>query len=356
MIALLFNSSWKMIYFPCETESHKAKMSVRVQNGKKRDSTICEEEFHQPKPSASVKKSKLRDSTICEESHKNLCEKDTQKLSDVEDRPCEETSLSHMTISSIFSFDVMQVTEENEVVKYDQPPIFDEEDHVMPMDKGAEISLCFQHKDHIEGNNNANASHSSDATLVAFEDALVLGSFTTFAAPLHLHNLVKYDTYAYVASQDVEVIVHQNLCENEGHRAKLKASETKSELCDSTHCDLESINNANVRNTPHSNREFKCTSCEDTFETNILISTTSVFFPNMQVCNKNEGEMVFHNVTILIERDVKVANQLKQLYATQNMKYDEVIGKISETSSMILALPHIIQGTKNDLLSPSQKG
>jgi hypothetical protein len=52
---------------------------------------------------------------------------------------------------------------------------------------------------------------------------------------------------------------------------------------------------------------------------------------------------------------VKVANQLKQLYATQNIKYDEAIGKISETSSMILALPHIIQGTENDLLSPSQK-
>ena len=30
------------------------------------------------------------------------------------------------------------------------------------------------------------------------------------------------DTYAFVASQDVEVIVHQNLCDNESHIAKLR--------------------------------------------------------------------------------------------------------------------------------------
>jgi len=49
------------------------------------------------------------------------------------------------------------------------------------------------------------------------------------------------DTYAYVASQDVEVIVHQNLCENESHIAKLRESENKSELCDSTHYEVENI-------------------------------------------------------------------------------------------------------------------
>ena len=35
-------------------------------------------------------------------------------------------------------------------------------------------------------------------------------------------DVVKYDTYAYVASQDVEVIVRQNICENESHIAKLR--------------------------------------------------------------------------------------------------------------------------------------
>jgi hypothetical protein len=186
-----------------------------------------------------------------------------------------------MTIYSSFPFDVMQVHKENEVVNYDQPPIFDEEDQLMLMNKDAKISLYLQHKDQIEGNNNANATHSTDASSIAFEEDLILGSFVTTTAPFPSQNLVKYDTYAYVASQDVEVIVHQDLCENEGHIAKLRESETKSELCDSTHYDLESTNNENVRDTPQTDREFECKSCEDIFENNTLISTASVFF---QVC------------------------------------------------------------------------
>jgi hypothetical protein len=208
--------------------------------------------------------------------------------------------------------------------------------------------LYLQHKDQIEGNNNANATHSTHGSSVTFEEDLILGSFATTAAPLPLQNLVKYDTYAYVASQDVEVIVHQDLCENEGHIAKFRESETKSELCDSTHYDLEGTNNENVRDTPQTDREFECKSCEDIFEINTLTSTTSVFFPSVQVCNKNEGDMVVHDVTILVERDEKGANQPNQLYAAQNIKLDEAIGEISGTSSMILALPQLLTCTKND--------
>jgi hypothetical protein len=43
-----------------------------------------------------------------------------------------------------------------------------------------------------------------------------------------------------------------------------------------------------------------------------------------------------------------VAKQSNQLYAAHNMIHDEAIGEILETSSMILALPQLIQGTKND--------
>jgi hypothetical protein len=223
-----------------------------------------------------------------------------------------------MTISSSFSFDVTQVHKQNEVVNYDQPPIFDEEDQVMTMDKGTKISLYLQHEDRIEGNNNTNPSHSTDASSVAFEEDLILGSFATTAAPLPSQNMVKYDTYTYVASQDVEVIVHQDLCENEGHISKLRESETKSELCDSTQYDFESINNENMRDTPQSNREFECQSCEDIFETNTLISIASVFFPSAQVCNKHEEDTAVHDVTILVKQNVKVDSQLNQLYATQN--------------------------------------
>jgi hypothetical protein len=216
------------------------------------------------------------------------------------------------------------------------------------MNKDAEISLYLQHKDQNQGNNNANTTHSTDASLVTFEEDLILGSFATTAAPLPSQNMEKYDMYAYVASQDVEVIVHQDLCENEGHIAKLRESETKSELCDSTHYDLESTNNENVRDTPQTDREFECKSCEDIFENNTLISTASVFFPSVQVCIKNERDMVVHDVTILVERDEKVANQLNQLYAAKNIKLDEAIGEISGTSSMILPLSQLLTCTKND--------
>jgi hypothetical protein len=68
----------------------------------------------------------MRESTICE--------RDTQKMSK-EDESFVETSLSNMISSTSFSF----------YVQYDQPPIFDEEDQVMTMDKGTEISLYLQH-------------------------------------------------------------------------------------------------------------------------------------------------------------------------------------------------------------------
>ena len=62
---------------PCEKECHQPKLSVRVQNEKMRDSTICEEE-----------------------SHKILCERDTQKLSEKEDESCEELFTINMIIPS----------------------------------------------------------------------------------------------------------------------------------------------------------------------------------------------------------------------------------------------------------------
>jgi hypothetical protein len=101
-----------------------------------------------------------------------------------------------------------------------------------------------------------------------FTTNMIIPSSSLVPCVMQVHeekDVVKYDKYAYVASQDVEVIVKQNLCENESHLAKLRESENKRELCDSTHCDVESINNANVRDIPQKNRELECKSCEDIF-------------------------------------------------------------------------------------------
>ena len=94
--------------------------------------------------------------------------------------------------------------------------------------------------------------------------------------------------------------------------------------------------------------ELECKSCEDIFETNTLISTSSVVIPNVPVCNENKQEMDAHGNSILVERSEKVAIHPNQLCAAQNMNHDEESGKISEASSMILALPQSLKGKENN--------
>ena len=149
------------------------------------------------------------------------------------------------------------------------------------------------------------------------------------------------DTHAYVASQsqDVEVIVHQNLCENESHIAKMRESENKSELSDSTHYKVESVNNESVRDTPQKNRYLECRPSENIFETNTLISTSSFVFPNVQVGDENREEMDAQDNTILVERNEKVAIQLNPLCVAQNLNHDMNNGKISEVQSLGFAPP-----------------
>ena len=74
-----------------------------------------------------------------------------------------------------------------------------------------------------------------------------------------------------------------------------------------------------MRDTTNKNRELECKSCDDIFETNTLISTSSAVFPNVQVCNENEEEMAAHDNSILVERSEEVAIHPNQLFwATHN--------------------------------------
>jgi hypothetical protein len=241
-----------------------------------------------------VQNERMRDSTICEESHKILCERDTQKLNEKEDESFEELFTTNMMIpSSSLVPCVMQAHEEKDVVNYGQSPIFDEEDQVMTMNS---------------------------------------------------------DTYVYVASQDVEVIVRQNLCENESHNAKLRVK-TKASCVIPPTMRLRA-SNIRVRDTPQDrpqkNGELECKSCEDIFKTNTLISTPSVVFPNVQLCNENKEEMAVHDNSILVERSVKVAIHPNQLCAAQNMNHYEESGKTIQASSMIIAPPKSLKGNENN--------
>jgi hypothetical protein len=272
------------------------------------------------------------------------------KMSEKEEDSCEELfNTNIITPSSSFVSFVMQVHEKNQEVNYDQPPRFDEEDQVIAMDSDAEISLSDKrHNVQIDGNTNSEASPSCDASLVAFEGASALDSFATIAAPMPLKNMTKYDTYKYVVPLDTEVIVHQNPCEIESHITKLKESEYKRELCDSTLHDIESTTNESVRDTPLKNREIECKTCEDIFETNTLISTFRVVFSHVQVCNGNEEKMAAHDSSILVVRDEKVSIQPNQFFASQNMNHDERSGNISEMSCMVVGPPQIHEGNENN--------
>ena len=123
------------------------------------------------------------------------------------------------------------------------------------------------------------------------------------------------NTHSNDAPCDIEVIVHQIPCENESHIAKWSANENKSEMCDSTKSEVESINKRSVRDTPHKKREIHCKTCEDDLNINPLMSTLSVVSQNMQMYKENEEEIDAHNSTILDERSEKALNVDNQFIA-----------------------------------------
>ena len=126
------------------------------------------------------------------------------------------------------------------------------------------------------------------------------------------------------------MIVHQYPCENESHIAELSESENKSELCDSTKYEAESINKRSVRDTPHKKRELHCKTCEDDLNINPLMSTLSVVSQNMQVYKENEKEIDAHNSTILDERSEKVLNVDNQFIAAPSLNHGNDGGKNSK--------------------------
>ena len=128
--------------------------------------------------------------------------------------------------------------------------------------------------------------------------------------------------------------MQQTPCENESHIAKLSASENKSKLCDLTKCDIKSIHNESERYTPHKKRELYCKMCEDVYESNPLIPTSSVVFQSVQICKDIEQEMFAHHSTPLDQRSEKIADVQNQFVAATNMKLEDG-GKNSEVQSNV---------------------
>jgi len=125
-------------------------------------------------------------------------------------------------------------------------------EHDKLLDSGAEI-MCSNMPPNvqIEGKINAHDSTPTNASSMSFEEVKDDCLAATIVVPMPLKKIMNDGTYSYVALEDVEVIMHQNPCENESHIAKLSANENKSEMCDSTKSEVESINKRSVRDTPH---------------------------------------------------------------------------------------------------------
>jgi hypothetical protein len=100
-------------------------------------------------------------------------------------------------------------------------------------------------------------------------------STVTFTGP-NSYEIMNESAHTLDAPNMEVQVVQQNPCENESNVAKLSARENKSELCDSTKCEIESIHNESERYTPHKKSELDCKMCEDVYESNPLIYTSSV--------------------------------------------------------------------------------
>jgi len=209
-------------------------------------------------------------------------------------------------------------------------------------------SLCSNMPQEVqfEGKNNTHDSTSSEASLVSFEKVKDDYVDATIAVPMPLRKTTNEGIYSYVAPQEVEDIVPQNPCENESHIAKLSASENKSEMCDSNKCEVESINNMSVRETPHKVRELYCKACEDDFNTNPLISTSSVVSQGVQICKDIEQEMFALHTTPLDQRSEKIADVQNQFVTATIMKLKGDGGKNSEVQSNVQSPK--LKGNKNN--------
>jgi len=75
--------------------------------------------------------------------------------------------------------------------------------------------------------------------------------------------------------------------------------------------------------------------CEDVYESNPLIPTSSVVFQSVQICKDIELEMFAHHTTPLDQRSDKIADVQNQFVAATNMKLKEDGGKNSEVQSNV---------------------
>jgi hypothetical protein len=197
------------------------------------------------------------------------------------------------------------------------------------LDRDAEIKCAnMPHEVQIEGITYIN--NSTKIVGVPPLELVTVGCSTlTFAGQCLVEEFTKESDHVVAARNIAMKALHQNPCEIESHIAKLSATENKSELCDSTKCEIESIHNECEGYTPHKKTELDYNMCEDNYDSNPLIPTSCVVSQSVQVSKETKKEVISHHITPLVERCENIVIVQNQFVAAINMKHEDEGGKNS---------------------------
>jgi hypothetical protein len=126
----------------------------------------------------------------------------------------------------------------------------------------------------------------------------------------------------------------------------LSANESKSELCDSTKCEIESIHNECEGYTPHKKTELDYKICEDIYDSNPLIPTC-VVSQSVQFSEETVKEVISYHITPLVEIGENIVVQ-NQFVAPINMKHEDEGGKNSEVQPIVYIQTSKLKSNENN--------
>jgi hypothetical protein len=203
------------------------------------------------------------------------------------------------------------------------------------------------HEVQIEGITNINNSTKIVGVPLPLELVKVGCSTLTFAGQCLVEEFTKEIDHVVAARNIAMKALHGNPCEIESHIAKLSARENKSELCDSTKCEIESIHSECEGYTPHKKTELDYKMYEDVYDSNPLISTSCVVSQSVHVSKETEKEVISHHATPLVERGDNIVVVQNHFVAPINMKREDEGGKNSEVQPIVYIQTSKLKGNEN---------
>jgi hypothetical protein len=160
------------------------------------------------------------------------------------------------------------------------------------LDIDAEIKCAIMpHELQIKGITDINNTTEIVGVPLPLELVKVGCSTLTFAGQCLVEEFAKESDHVVAARNIAMKALHQNPCEIESHIAQFSAKESKSELCDSTKCEIESIHNECEGYTPHKKTELDYKLREDIYDSNPLIPTCAVS-QSVHVSKETEKEVI----------------------------------------------------------------